>query len=104
LDKWAYENGVMMDFSRPGKPMDNAMIESFNGSFRDECLNVNWLLSMEDAREKIEKWRMDYNEFRPHRSLGNLTPRQFADKFPRRIHSQKTTLVAGPVLDMPNNV
>jgi putative transposase len=104
LDKWAYENGVMMDFSRPGKPMDNAMIESFNGSFRDECLNVTWFLSMEDARKKIEKWRMDYNEFRPHSSLGNVTPRQFADKFPRRIQSQKTTLLAGPVLDIPNNV
>ena len=66
LDKWAYENGIPMDFSRPGKPMDNAMIESFNGTFRDECLNVNRLLSMEDAREKIEKWPGDYNEFRPH--------------------------------------
>ena len=59
LDKWAYENGVTLDFSRPGKPMDNATIESFNGSFRDECLNVNWFLSMEDAQEKIEKWRLD---------------------------------------------
>jgi putative transposase len=72
LDKWAYENGVTMDFLRPSKPMDNAMIESFNGTFRDECLNVNWFLSMEDAREKIEKWRGDYNEFRPHSSL--VTP------------------------------
>ncbi|MGB7295935.1 MAG: integrase core domain-containing protein [Candidatus Aminicenantales bacterium] len=80
LDKYAYENGVTMDFSRPGKPMDNSMIESFDGSFRDECLNVNWFLSMEDAQEKIEKWRKDYNEFRPNRSLGDLTPRQFVDK------------------------
>jgi putative transposase len=61
LDKLAYDHGVVMDFSRPGKPMDNATVESFNGSFRDECLNVNWFLSMEDAREKIEKWRRDYN-------------------------------------------
>ncbi len=98
LDKWAYENGVMMDFSRPGKPMDNAMIESFNGSFRDECLNVNWFLSMEDAREKIEKWRMDYNEFRPHSSLGDLTPRQFVDTYKRSLKSQKTPFLAGPVL------
>ena len=97
LDKWAYENGVTMDFSRPGKPMDNAMIESFNGTFRDECLNVNWFLSMEDAREKIEKWRKDYNEFRPHSSLGDLTPRQFVDKFSSRIQGQKTPLLAGPV-------
>jgi len=97
LDKWAYENGVTIDFSRPGKPMDNAMIESFNGSFRDECLNVNWFLSMEDAREKIEKWRRDYNEFRPHSSLGDLTPRQFVDKYKSSLRSQKTPFLAGPV-------
>lgn len=93
LDKWAYENGIVMDFSRPGKPMDNAMIESFNGSFRDECLNVNWFLSIEDAREKIEKWRLEYNEFQPHSSLGDLTPRQFTEQF----ESRKTTFLAGPV-------
>ena len=93
LDKWAYENGVTMDFSRPGKPMDNAMIESFNGSFRDECLNVNWFLSIEDAREKIVMWREDYNEFRPHSSLGGLTPREFADS----VKGQKTILLTGPV-------
>jgi putative transposase len=86
-----------MDFSSPGKPMDNAMIESFNGSFRDECLNVNWFLSMDDAQEKIEKWQKDYNEFRPHGSLGDLTPRQFVDKFSTRIKGQKTPLLAGPV-------
>jgi putative transposase len=90
LDKWAYEHGVTMDFSRPGRPMDNAMIESFNGSFRDECLNVNWFLSIEDAREKIEAWRKDYNEFRPHSSLGDLTPRQFAEQF----ESQKAIFLA----------
>jgi putative transposase len=93
LDKWAYENGVIIDFSRPGKPMDNAIIESFNGSFRDECLNVNWFLSIEDAREKIEMWRKDYNEFRPHSSLGDLTPRQFTEQF----ESQETIFLAGPV-------
>ena len=73
-DQWAYENGVELDFSRPGKPTGNAFIESFNGSFRDECLNVNWFLSLEDARQKIEAWRLDYNEYRPHSSLGNMTP------------------------------
>jgi len=77
LDRWAYENGVTLDFSRPGKPTDNAFIESFNGSLRDECLNVHWFLSLSDAREKIERWRLDYNEFRPHSSLGNLTPSEF---------------------------
>jgi putative transposase len=96
LDKWAYEHGVTMDFSRPGKPMDNAMIESFNGSFRDECLNVNWFLSLEDAREKIEKWRLEYNEFRPHSSLDDLTPQQFVDKF-KSEKSQKTIFLAGTV-------
>ncbi len=78
VDKWAYENKVVLDFSRPGKPIDNAFVESFNGSFRDECLNVNWFLSFEDACVKIEAWRNEYNEFRPHSSLGNLTPADFA--------------------------
>ena len=62
MDTWAYDHGIVMDFSRPGKPMDNATVESFNGSFRDECLNVNWFLSMDDAQEKIEKWRRDHNQ------------------------------------------
>ena len=78
LDLWAYENGVTLDFSRPGKPTDNALVESFNGSFRDECLNLHWFLSLEDARDKIEMWRVDYNEFRPHGSLGDITPAEFA--------------------------
>jgi putative transposase len=87
----------MLDFSRPGMPSDNAMIDSVNGSFRDECLNVNWFLSMEDAREKIEKWRRDNNEFRPHSSLGDFTPRQFVDKYKSSLGSQKTPFLAGPV-------
>ena len=74
LDKWAYENKVILDFSRPGKPTYNPFIESFNGSFRDECLNVHWFLSLADAREKIEVWRPDYNGFRPHSSLEDMTP------------------------------
>ena len=69
LDRWAYENGVTLDFSRPGKPTDNAFVESFNGRLRDECLNTHGLLSLEDARAKIEAWRRDYNESRPHTSL-----------------------------------
>lgn len=63
VDKWAYENKVVLDFSRPGKPIDNAFAESFIGSLRDECLNVNWFLSFEDACAKIAAWRIDYNEF-----------------------------------------
>jgi putative transposase len=80
LDRWAYENNVTLDYSRPGKPTDNPFIESFNGSFRDECLNVNWFLSLPDAREKIESWRQEYNGFRPHSSLDNLTPNEVYEK------------------------
>lgn len=76
FDKWAYENSVTLDYSRPGRPTDNPFIESFNGSLRDECLNTNWFLSLQDARYKIELWRRDYNEFRPHSSLQGLTPDQ----------------------------
>jgi len=78
LDKWAYENNITLDFSRPGKPTDNAFIESFNGSFRDECLNLHWFLSIEDARQKIEAWRKDYNNFRPHSSLGGIPPNELS--------------------------
>lgn len=80
VDKWAYDHKVTLDFSRPGKPIDNAFAESFIGSFRDECLNVNWFLSLEDACAKIEQWRKDYNEYRPHSSLENLTPNEFAGR------------------------
>ncbi|QNE38578.1 IS3 family transposase [Hymenobacter sp. NBH84] len=76
LDRWAYEQHVTLDFSRPGKPTDNPYSESFNGSFRDECLNVHWFLSLADAQDKIEQWRQEYNSFRPHSSLQNLTPEE----------------------------
>ena len=76
LDQWAYLNGVELDFSRPGKPTDNAFIEAFNGRFRQECLNENWFLSLEDAEEKVESWRRHYNGERPHSALGNLSPRE----------------------------
>lgn len=85
LDQWAYENGVTLDFSRPGKPTDNAFVESFNGSLRDECLNTNWFQSLSDARFKIETWRKEYNEFRPHSSLADMTPRDFAKKERRKV-------------------
>jgi putative transposase len=80
LDAWAYAHGVKLDFIRPGKPVDNAVIESFNGRFRDECLNANVFVSLHDARQKIEAWRIDDNEHRPHGSLGNLTPREFTEQ------------------------
>jgi len=75
MDRCFYKQKVELVFSRPGKPTDNAYIESFNGRFRDECLNTNWFLSLEDAREKIEVWREKYNTFRPHSFLGNMTPK-----------------------------
>lgn len=78
MDQWAYFNKVELDFSRPGKPTDNAFIESFNGKFRTEYLNQNWFLSLTDVRDKIEAWRQDYNRTRPHSSLDNLTPQEFA--------------------------
>jgi putative transposase len=77
LDQWAYMNMVTLDFSRPGKPKDNAFVEFFNGRFRDECLNTYRFLSLDDARSKIETWRLDYNKSRPHTSLGFMTPAEF---------------------------
>ena len=78
MDTWAFERGIKLDFIRPGKPNENAFIESFNGKLRDECLNENWFVSLEEVRRTIEEWRIDYNENRPHSSLGDLTPKEFA--------------------------
>jgi putative transposase len=78
LDEWAYRNGVKLNFIRPGKPVENAFAESFIGRLRDECLNENWFISLKDARDIIERWRIDYNEGRPHTSLKGLTPLEYA--------------------------
>ena len=78
LDLWAYWNGVKLDFSRPGKPTDNAFIESFNGKFRAECLNEHWFMSLDEAQRVFDLWREDYNRHRPHSSLGNRSPIEFA--------------------------
>ena len=80
LEEWAYQRGVKLDFTHPGKPTENGHIESFYGRLRDECLNVNQFVSLDDAREQIERWRVDYNALRPHSSLGNLTPSEFATR------------------------
>lgn len=90
FDKWAYDNGVTLDYSRPGKPTDNPFIESFNGSFRDECLNINWFLSLEDAYEKINAWIEEYNNFRPHSSLNGLTPAQVVERYQALDIEKKT--------------
>jgi putative transposase len=78
FDAWAHRRGVRIHFIRPGKPVENAYAESFNGKLRDECLNENWFITMEDARTRIEAWRVDYNHVRPHSGLDNLTPAEFS--------------------------
>ena len=83
VDEWAYRKGVKLDFSRPGKPTDNAYIESFNGRFRQECLDQHWFASIEEARAVIEEWRRDYNQQRPHSALGNETPGAYREKWQR---------------------
>lgn len=74
MDLWAYQRGVSLDFSRPGKPTDNAFIEAFNSKLRSECLNTHWFMTREDACEKMEEWRKYYNEERPHSAIGNIPP------------------------------
>jgi putative transposase len=78
LDLWAYRNGVHLDFIRPGKPVENGYIESFNGKLRDECLNVEVFFTLADARRKLHLWRRDYNHQRPHSALADRTPAEFA--------------------------
>lgn len=80
LDLWAYQRGVTLDFSRPGKPTDNAFIESLNGKFRAECLNAHWFMNLDDAVRKCEAWRRDYNEVRPHSSISNKPPIELMDR------------------------
>jgi putative transposase len=82
MDRWAYDHDVTLDFSRPGKPTDYPYIELFNGKLRDECLNAHWFLSLADAQEKLDDWKRDYNHFRPHSSIGNLTPIEFENQPP----------------------
>ena len=80
MDLWAYQNGVRMAFSLPVKPTDNAFVESFNGTFRAECWNAHWFASLTEAQRIVETWRLEYNESRPHRSLGDRTPSEFASQ------------------------
>lgn len=94
VDQWAYANGVALHFIDPGKPVQNAFIESFNGKFRDECLSQSWYTSLDDARQIIEAWRMDYNTVRPHSSLGYQTPAEYADAIAARPASPPTPVVS----------
>jgi putative transposase len=77
FDAWAYEHGIEIHYITPGRPVENALIESFNGKLRDECLNASWFDTLEQAQEEIESWRTDYNELRPNSSLGNVPPAQY---------------------------
>ncbi len=92
LDRWAYQNGVAIDFIDPGKPNQNAYIESFNGRFREECLNDNQFVALVEAQTVIEAWRKDYNDERPHGSLNGLTPSEFAAR-----HTTMLQLNTSPV-------
>jgi len=97
VDEWAHRNNVKLDFIRPGKPIENAYIESFNGRLRQECLNQIWFSSLEDAKIKIEAWRTDYNEHRPHTSLGNQTPVQFEAEWQLLSRTTKEKLFNFPI-------
>jgi putative transposase len=97
MDKWAYERGVELDFSRPGKPTDNARVESFNGRLRQECLNAHWFLSLDDAKAKISAWKAYYNESRPHSSLQWDTPAEFAR---RCLREPKSTIPEKPEISI----
>lgn len=94
LDAWAYEHGVRIEFSRPGKPTDKAHVESFNGRLRDECLNTNLFSSISDARRQVESWRLEYNNVRPHSSLSWRSPMEFRNIFIEHSTPQKPNLSA----------
>jgi putative transposase len=83
LDLWAYANGITLDFSRPGKPTDNAYVESFNASVRMECVGQHWFMDLDDAIEKVEDWRREYNEVRPHSAIGDRPPMALIQKPPQ---------------------
>ncbi len=93
LDLWAYHHQARIDFSRPGKPTDNCYVETFNGSFRDECLNLHWFETLEEAKVIIEAWRRDYNESRPHMALDDASPIEFALKLGARAQFQSAVAV-----------
>lgn len=95
LDRWAYENGVKLHFIRPGKPMDNGHIESFNGRLRDECLNQHAFLTLDEARQVLEDWRHDYNRERPHSPLGGLSPDMYRRQFESTTTGQSPNLMLG---------
>ena len=102
MTKWACNNGVNLHFIEPGKPIQNALVESFNGRFRDECLNAYWFTTLSDAKEIISDWKRDYNENRPHSSLNNMTPKQFRKYVEEMIakHGEKISSIGN--VDLAN--
>ena len=92
MDLWAYQNRVHLDFIRPGRPVENGYIESFNGRLRDECLNVEVFFTLADARRKLASWHYDYNHHRPHSALDDRTPAEFAALFSRGNDGDKAAL------------
>jgi putative transposase len=105
VEQWAHKNNVDWHFIEPGKPIENAYVESFNARFRDECLNENWFLGLTDARQEIEIWRQDYNQRRPHSSLGYRTPEEFAQMTAksRGKDGDKTALENAPRFPLSHN-
>ena len=103
VDQWAYEQGLEWHTIQPGRPMENGYVESFNGRFRDECLNENWFRDLADARAKIAEWQQDYNEKRPHSSLQYRTPVEFAAQAASfyRAGLRQGTSNAGPLPQTP---
>jgi putative transposase len=95
IDLWAYQHGVRINYSRPGKPTDNAYIESFNDTFRDECLNAHWFESLKHASTVVEAWRVQYNESRPHRALGEVPPAEYARRFKAHVVSTDRSIAEG---------
>jgi len=93
LDLWAYANDVTLDFSRPGRPVDKAFAESFNARVRMECLGQHWFMDLDDARQKVESWRREYNEVRPHNAIGDRTPMALLSAFGRRAEG-----IQGPAI------
>ena len=87
LDAWAGQHGVRLHFIQPGKPVQNAFIESFNGKFRDECLNEHWFLTFQEAQVVIEAWRREYNEERTHSTIGDMTPLEFINNHHNRTQT-----------------
>ncbi|TCP06446.1 integrase-like protein [Crenobacter luteus] len=89
LDQWASRKGIQLKLTQPGKPTQNAYIESFNGRLRDECLNEHWFMSLSHVRAELAVWRKDYNEARPHSSLAYQTPAAFAAGFRMREQAEQ---------------